>query len=61
MAITSAQSYVKQIERQGDSISEPPELYMQTVERLMAEHDVSYVAHLLAFALRDLDKLQGKS
>jgi hypothetical protein len=61
MAITSAQSYVNQIERQGDRISDPPALYMQTVERLLAGHDASYVAHLLAFALRDLDRMQGKA
>ena len=61
MAITSAQSYVNQIERQGEKISDPPPLYMQTVQRLVAEHDVNYVAHLLAFALRDLDRLQGKA
>jgi hypothetical protein len=61
VAITSAQSYVNQIERQGDRISDPPELYMQTVQRHLVGHDPSYVAHLLAFALRDLDRLQGKA
>jgi hypothetical protein len=61
MAITTAQGYANQIERQGDKINDPPALYMQTVERLMAGHDASYVAHLLAFALRDLDRLQGKA
>jgi hypothetical protein len=60
MAITSAQSYVNQIERQGERISDPPALYMQTVHRLLAEHGPNYLARLLAFALRDLDRLQGK-
>jgi hypothetical protein len=61
MAITTAQGYAKQIERQGERISDPPPLYMQTVQRFLAQHDVSYVARLLAFALRDLDRLQGKA
>jgi hypothetical protein len=60
-AITSAQSYANQIERQGDSVSDPPELYMQTVQRLLAEHGPDYLARLLAFALRDLDRLQGRA
>jgi hypothetical protein len=60
MAITSAQSYVNQIERQGERISDSPALYMQTVQRLLAEHGPNYLARLLAFALRDLDRLQGK-
>jgi hypothetical protein len=61
VAITSAQSYVNQIERQGERISDPPALYMQTVQRLLAEHGPNYLARLLAFALRDLDRLQGKA
>jgi hypothetical protein len=61
VAITSAQSYAKQIEREGEWISDPPALYTQTVQRLLAEHGTNYVAHLLAFALRDLDRLQGKA
>jgi hypothetical protein len=61
MAITTAQGYVNQLERQGDKISDPPALYMQTVQRLLAEHGPNYLAHLLAFALRDLDRLHGKA
>jgi hypothetical protein len=61
MAITTAQGYVNQIERGGEKISDPPTLYMQTVQRLRAEHGADYLAHLLAFALRDLDRQQGKA
>ena len=61
MAITSAQSYVNQIERKGERITDPPPLYMQTVQRLQAEHGPTYLARLLAFALRDLDLLQGQA
>jgi hypothetical protein len=60
MAITSAQSYLNQIERQGERISDPPAPYNATVQRLLAEHGPNYVARLLAFALRDLDRLQGE-
>jgi hypothetical protein len=60
MAITSAQAYLNQIERQGERISDPPALYNATVQRLLAEHGPNYVARLLAFALRDLDRLQGE-
>jgi hypothetical protein len=38
--------------------SEP---YRQTVERLLADRGVDHVACLLAYALRDLDKAQGKA
>ena len=31
MAITTAQGYVNQIEREGERISDPPALYVQTV------------------------------
>ena len=60
MSITSAQSYEMRITRKGDKIADPPQPYWQTVERLLADRGVDYVAHLLAYALRDLDRAQGK-
>jgi hypothetical protein len=61
MSITSAQSYEMRISRSGDKISDPPQPYWQTVERLLADRGVDHVARLLAYALRDLDKAQGKA
>jgi hypothetical protein len=49
------------IARTGDKIGDPPEPYRQTVERLLADRGVDHVACLLAYALRDLDKVQGKA
>jgi len=49
------------IARTGDKIGAPPEPYRQTVERLLADRGVDHVACLLAYALRDLDKVQGKA
>jgi len=49
------------IARTGDKIADPPEPYRQTVERLLADRGVDHVAFLLAYALRDLDKAQGKA
>ena len=49
------------IARTGDKIGDPPEPYRQTVERLLADRGVDHVACLLAYALRDLDKAQGKA
>ena len=46
MAITTAQGYVNQIEREGERISDPPALYVQTV-RSLAEDGPNYLAHLL--------------
>jgi hypothetical protein len=61
MSITSAQGYEMRIARTGDEIGAPPEPYRQTVERLLADRGVDHVACLLAYALRDLDKAQGKA
>jgi glycogen synthase len=61
MSITSAQSYEMQITRKGDTIADPPQPYWQTVERLLADRGVDHVARLLAYALADLDKAQGKA
>jgi hypothetical protein len=61
MSITSAQSYELRIAREGDRIADPPQPYWQTVERLVADRGVDHVARLLAYALRDLDKAQGKA
>jgi hypothetical protein len=61
MSITSAQSYEMRISRSSDKITDPPEPYWQTVERLLADRGVDHVARLLAYALRDLDKAQGKA
>jgi hypothetical protein len=61
MSITSAQSYEMRISRKGDRISDPPEPYWQTVERLLADRGVDHAARLLAYALRDLDKAQGRA
>jgi hypothetical protein len=61
MSITSAQSYEMRIARSGDKMIDPPEPYWQTVERLFADKGGDHVARLLAYALRDLDKAQGKS
>jgi hypothetical protein len=61
MSITSAQSYEMRIARSGDKIADPPEPYWQTVERLLADKGGDHVARLLAYALRDLDKVQGKA
>jgi hypothetical protein len=60
-SITSAQSYEMRIARTDDQIDDPPEPYWQTVERLLADRGVDHVARLLAYALRDLDKAQGKA
>jgi len=49
------------IARTGDKIADPPEPYWQTVERLWADRGGDHVARLLAYALRDLDKAQGKA
>jgi hypothetical protein len=49
------------IARTGDKIADPPQPYWQTVERLLADRGVDHVACLLAYALRDLDKAQGKA
>jgi hypothetical protein len=59
MSITSAQGYEMRIARMGDKI--PPQPYWQTVERLMADRGVDHVARLLAYALRHIDKAQGKA
>jgi hypothetical protein len=61
MSITSAQSYEMRIARRGDRISDAPEPYWQTVERLLADRGVDHVARLLAYALCDLDKATGKA
>ena len=61
MSITSAQGYEMRITRSGDRIDDPPEPYWQTVERLLADRGADHVARLLAYALRDLDKAQGKA
>jgi hypothetical protein len=61
MSITSAQGYEMRIARMGDKISDPPQPYWQTVERLVADHGVHRVARLLAYALRDLDRVQGRA
>jgi hypothetical protein len=61
MSITSAQGYEMRISRSGDKISDPPQPYWQTVERLLADRGVDHVTRLLAYALRDLDKAQGKA
>jgi hypothetical protein len=61
MSITSAQSYEIQITRSGAKMTDPPEPYWQTVERLFADKGGDHVARLLAYALRDLDKAQGKA
>jgi len=61
MSITSAQSYEMRIARTGDKVGDPPQPYGQTVERLLADRGVDHVACLLAYALRDLDKVQGKA
>jgi hypothetical protein len=61
MSITSAQSYEMRIARTGDKIADPPVPYWQTIERLLADRGVDHVAFLLAYALRDLDKAQGKA
>jgi hypothetical protein len=58
MSITSAQSYEMRISRSSDKITDPPEPYWQTVERLLADRGVDHVARLLAYAL---DKAQGKA
>jgi hypothetical protein len=59
MSITSAQSYEMRISRSGDKITNPPQPYWQTVERLLTDRGVDHVARLLGYALRDLDKAQG--
>ena len=61
MSITSVQSYEMRIARSADKISDPPQPYWQTVERLLADRGVDHVARLLAYALRDLDRAQGKA
>jgi hypothetical protein len=61
MSITSAQSYEMRLSRRCDGIDDPPEPYWQTVERLLADRGVDQVARLLAYALHDLDKAQGKA
>jgi hypothetical protein len=61
MSITSAQGYELRLSRRCDGIDVPPEPYWQTVERLLADRGVDQIARLLAYALRDLDKAQGKS
>jgi hypothetical protein len=61
MSITSAQSYEMRITRKGDTISDPPQPYWQTVDRLLADRGIDHVARLLAYALCDLDKAQGKA
>jgi hypothetical protein len=61
MSITSAQGYEMRIIRSGETIGNPPEPYWQTVERLLADRGADHVACLLAYALRDLDKAQGKA
>jgi hypothetical protein len=61
MSIASAQGYEMRIARTGDKIGDPPQPYWQTVERLLADRGVAHVARLLAYALRDLDKTQGKA
>jgi hypothetical protein len=47
--------------RTGDKIADPPKPDWQTVERLLADRGLDHVARLLAYALRDLDKAQGKA
>jgi hypothetical protein len=49
------------IVRSGDKIGDPPEPYRQTVERLLTDRGADHLACLLAYALRDLDKAQGKA
>ena len=61
MSITSVQSYEMRIARSADKISDPPQPYWQTVELLLADRGVDHVARLLAYALRDLDRAQGKA
>jgi hypothetical protein len=60
MSITSAHGYEMRIIRSGDTIADLPEPYWQTVQRLLADRGATHVARLLAYALRDLDKAQGK-
>jgi hypothetical protein len=61
MSITSAQSYEMRIARSGEKMTDPPEPYRQTVARLLADRGGDHVARLLAYALRDLDQVQGKA
>ena len=61
MSFTSAQGYEMQLSRRCDRLDDPPEPYWQTVERLLADRGVDQIARLLAYALRDLDKAQGKA
>jgi hypothetical protein len=49
------------ISRSDDKITGPPPPYWQTVERLLTDRGVDHVARLLAYALRDFDKAQGKA
>ena len=56
MSITSAQGYEMRITRSGDRIGDPPEPYWQ-----IADKGADHVARLFAYALRDLDKAQGKA
>jgi hypothetical protein len=44
MSITSAQSYEMRIARKGDEISDPPQPYWQTVERLLADRGESIMS-----------------
>ena len=60
MSITSAQSYEMRIARAGNKIADPPEPYWQTVERLFADRG-RRLGSLLAYALRGLDKAQGRA
>jgi hypothetical protein len=61
MSITSAKDTNCEIARMGDKIGDPPQPYWQTVERLLADRGADHVARFLAYALRDLDKAQGKA
>jgi hypothetical protein len=42
-------------------MTDPPEPYWQAGKRLFADKGGDHVARLLAYALRDLDKAQGKA
>jgi len=53
-------NYEMRLARSGAKMTDPPEPYWQTVERLFADKGGDHVARLLAYALRDLDKTQEK-
>jgi hypothetical protein len=48
MSITSAQSYEMRISRSGDKITNPPQPYWQTVERLLTDRGVDHASYCRA-------------